>query len=436
MRRFRSVCFCSRSTVVQWGFLAAIAKLTLATTAALAEEKSLPQVTQNASQDRAAATVAPLVAPPASGVRREKQITTVYDVDKLLAKLREDGFDDASARGIVETWAADAVGPANAGTPRPPYGLRAILWHDGRLVVQTSEAGHRQVRETFETLQKYGPAEIALDVRFITLDEEVLKAMLADPTTALTSMPEPSAVNSLSLQGCEGDRPLAHHEGTQVAPAKCMVEQDTPLRYRVMENEEGRKWLDRRQDDSRSNILQAPRAIVLNGQTANVTDTSQTPFVVGMKEITGAQTAHRRAVTARAPQIRVVSEGTTLQLRPLADRTGTIHVDFAATFSKIRKVETVTIGGEVSGKVSLQVPEVATLRLEGGAALKSGQWFILVGAKAEENASGEPEPATVWERLLGGGTRSQAHRPQQLVLMLRAEKLPQPAAKVASTREP
>jgi hypothetical protein len=164
--------------------------------------------------------------------------------------------------------------------------------------------------------------------------------------------------------------------------------------------------------------------MVLNGQTAHVMETTQTPFVVGVKEV-GA---------GRAPQIRIVSEGTTLQLRPIADRSGRIHIDFAATFSKIHKVETVTFGGEGSGKVTLQVPEVATLRLEGGAALKSGQWFVLVGSQA---SVGQPDPAPAWERFLGGGKQFKAHPSRQLVLMLRAEKLPQPQAmKVASTQGP
>src|SRR5262249_13158747 len=152
------------------------------------------------------------------------------------------------------------------------------------------------------------------------------------------------------------------------------------------------KWFDRFAGDKRSSVLCAPKVAVFNGQTANVMNTSQTPFVVGMKEVKGA----------RAPQIRVVSEGTTLRMRPLADRTGTIHLDFAATFTKIRKVETVTEGGEEPNQVTLQVPEVATTRLEGGAALKSGQWLVLVGPQTE-NATGEAESASAWERLLGGG---------------------------------
>ena len=114
-------------------------------------------------------------------------------------------------------------------------------------------------------------------------------------------------------------------------------------------------------------MLQAPRVAVFNGQTARVTDTSQTPFVVGVKEVE----------KTRVPQIRVVSEGTTLQLRPVADRSGNIHLDFAARFSKIRKVETVSFRDAPSVEVTIQVPEVAMLRLEGGVVMKSGQWVLL-----------------------------------------------------------
>jgi hypothetical protein len=404
--------------------LAAIATFALETTTASAEEKSTPQAAQCAPHDCPAATVAPLIAPPASAAAHEKQIATVYAVGDLLAKLHQDGFDEDAARGIVEIWAATAISQADATGARTPFGFRPILWHNGSLVVQTSEAGHRRIREGFETLHKYGHAEIVVDVHFTLLDNEELTAMLADGAT--TSMPAPAEENKACIEGCDGERALEHHEGTQVAPMHCVAEQTSPICYRVMDDKEARRWLGRCDGEKSSEILQAPRVTVLNGQTAQVADASQTPFVVGMKDVKGAL----------APQIRVVSEGTSLQLRPLADRAGTIHLDFAASFSKIRKVETVKVGGGGPGNVTLQVPEVATVRLEGGAALKSGQWFVLVGSQPD-NAAGQAEPATTWERLFGGGKQFKAHSARQLVIMLRAEKILQPPpAKVASVQGP
>ena len=87
-----------------------------------------------------------------------------------------------------------------------------------------------------------------------------------------------------------------------------------------------------------------------------------------------------------------------------------------------------TFGDASSGEVTIQVPEVATLRLEGGVTLKSGQWLLLAGSKVENLAvQGEPAPS-VWKDWLLGGSKSFKARPSQsLVLMLRAEKLATPS---------
>ncbi len=239
--------------------------------------------------------------------------------------------------------------------------------------------------------------------------------MLPSGTTSAVESPASVAADAVSVQPAVFDRPLASYNGTQVSRAQCVVEREQPLRYRVMDEAEGRNLLTRCRCDARSSVLQTPRVVVFNGQTARVTDTSQTPLVVGVKEV----------AEMRQPQIRVVSEGTALQLRPLADRSGSIHLDFAATFSNIRKVETMTFGNPSSGEVTIQVPEVATLRLEGGVALKSGQWLLLAGSKVENLAvQGEPAPSVWTDWLLGGGKSPKARPAQSLVLMLRAEKLP------------
>ncbi len=432
MKPFYGSCRRNPSRAWHLGFFTTIAAVPFATIHAAAEEKSPTASPQMPAERRVAPAVSP--APPAAVadvVNREKPAATVivYTVDEALAKIREDGFDEPAARGLLEMRVKVAISPALSGFVPPPAAApsvdpQRILWLKGRMVVQTTDAGHRQVRDTLEALRKFGAAEIALEVRFVSLDEKELKEMFADGTTSPAEAPESFGADTTNVQPDGFDRPLASHEGTQVAREQYLVERDSPLRYRVMDKAEGEKWLARCQGDARSNVLQVPRVHVFNGQTASVMDTSQTPFVVGVKKV---KQMHE-------PQIRVVSEGTTLQVRPVADRCGAVHLDFAATFSKIRKVETMTFGDASSDEVKIQVPEVATLRLEGGVALKSGQWLLLAGSKAE-NPAIEAEPASSsWNGWpLIGGRYFKARPVKELVLMLRAEKLPQPLPGTSQT---
>jgi hypothetical protein len=269
---------------------------------------------------------------------------------------------------------------------------------------------------------------IAIEVRFVSLNEGALKEALPDSTVSPPDVPENGLADRFDVQPAQLDHPLGSHEGTHVTRAQWVVEKTCPLRIRVLEKDQCEKWFASCQDDRQTSVLQAPRVMVSSGQMACISDTSQAPFVVGLKSDKGE---------APQPQIRVVSEGTTLQLRPTAGRSGMIHLDFTATFSKIQKVETVNFQQTAAGGKSIQIPEVATVRMEGGAELKSGQWLLLSGPSAENHPdSGEAAPSPWKDWLLGGGKHSGRHQSQKLVLMLRADKVPLPNAAISHVVPP
>lgn len=168
-------------------------------------------------------------------------------------------------------------------------------------------------------------------------------------------------------------------------------------------------------------MIQAPKVTLFNGQTAFVSDTAQSPFVVGVSPLVGP------FATANRPQIRVVSEGTRLQLRPVADRSGTVHLDFAATFSKIQEVGTASINRTPTDGTTIQIPKVATIRVEGGAALKPGQWLLLSGSDITDQMTEtrvEADWPDSWINWLSGGWKPQKpHETYSLIMMLRAEKV-------------
>src|SRR5690606_24471746 len=62
------------------------------------------------------------------------------------------------------------------------------------------------------------------------------------------------------------------------------------------------------QGDRRSNVLNAPKVTLFNGQQAFVSDTSQTPFVISVIPVVGEFAA------AQQPVIVVLSEGTLLTI--------------------------------------------------------------------------------------------------------------------------
>ena len=354
-------------------------------------------------------------------------VHVIYEAGDVLAKIREKrGLSESEAREFLNERVKCSVP-----VPTPVCGQHqvptSITWSDSHMIIEATRMGHKQVVEMLDAFRKFGTAEIEVRVLFVALSAKELQQALPDWTMSPLDVPElpwpPRAVQPAAF-----DRPLGSHVGTRVARAHLLVEKDSPVRYRIVDEEQGTKLLDRFQADARTNILQAPKATLFNGQTAFVSDTSQSPFVVGVKEIEG------EIRSARQPQIRVVSEGTTVQFRPVVDPSGAVHLDYAVTCSKIRDVDTVSFASTAAGGPTIQVPEVATARMEGGATLKQGQWLLLGGLDCKDQAAKPEATTSSWKSWLFGGSprENQQAEPQAMIVMLRAQKKPLPA--VAATR--
>lgn len=348
--------------------------------------------------------------------------TKTYSVKEVLAKIREGLSEQAvkeslaeDIRNVIVNSMAGSVGDRH-NRARPEH----VSWikDSDELVVVATNAGHKRVADALNAFRKFGVSDqIAIATRFVTITDDKLQQVFPDWSPLNVNE---AADNSDTVQPAAFNRPLGIHEGTCVARAQLLIEKNPPVRFRIMDKDMGEKLLDRCQSDKLTNVLQAPKVTVFNGQMACVSDTTQSPFVVGVVPVEGQESQG-----TRQPQIRVVSEGTMLQLRPIADQSGAIHLDFAATFSKIKKVETVSFIRTSPNGTTLQIPEVATVRIEGGAILKPGQWLLLGGSIAENEVSGELDetPASWTDRLFGGGKHFKKREAQSLILMLQAEKL-------------
>jgi bla regulator protein blaR1 len=356
--------------------------------------------------------------------------TKAYSVKDVLFKLRkENGYSEPAAKKdlaqffVRNSIANSMAGPAgNQRTCPQPEQVRWLKDSDD-LVVGATNAGHKRVADTLDALRKYGTLDqIAIETRFVTIPDDELQQVL--PDWSPLTVDEAALASSNAVWPASFDRPLDSHEGMCVARAQLLTEKNPPVRFRIMNKDQGEKLIERCQNNTRSNMLQAPKVTVFNGQTACVSDIAQSPFVVGVAPVEGQE-----ATGARQPQTRVVSEGTMLQLRPIADQSGTIHLDFAATFSKIQKVDTVNFTPASTNGTTLQIPEVATVCMEGGAALKPGQWLLLGGSDMTNQMTATKVAPVSWKDwLLGGGKRQKPPQTQELFLMLRADK-------VATSRE-
>jgi hypothetical protein len=381
-----------------------------------------------------AGVLAPTDARPAQADDREPKTARSYAVQDVLARIREDrGLSAPESRQFLKTWLAGAVySQRPPALPHGPYQQPArdrrdppdMVWNGDGLLIETRAAGHQRIAEALEVLRKYGAAEIAVEVRFVTGPAEELQRAGANWTLVPSEFPATVAPENGPVLPAAFDHSLGSHDGPRPTRAQVLVEKNLPVMFEILDENHAKTLLERWQADRSGNVLQAPKVTLFNAQTAFVTDASQSPFVVGLKD--------------GQPQIRVVSEGTFLHLRPLVDPEGKLMLDFALTFSKIREVEMVTVPGGPNKGASLQVPEVATARVEGRVELPWNK-YLLLGGLEPRSPEGKPE-ATLGTRLkrwlLPGGLelKTPDGKPQSMLVMLRAEKVPSLGATQPATR--
>ncbi|MFP6694234.1 MAG: hypothetical protein VB875_14525, partial [Pirellulales bacterium] len=102
------------------------------------------------------------------------------------------------------------------------------------------------------------------------------------------------------------------------------------------------------QGDNRTNITQAPKVTLFNGQAASISDQVQRPFIISVTPVVGDFAA------AQAPVIAVLAEGTTLSVQAVVSQDRRfVRLTLIPFFSDIQDVSTFTFTGKKSKTTNL-----------------------------------------------------------------------------------
>jgi len=132
------------------------------------------------------------------------------------------------------------------------------------------------------------------------------------------------------------------------------------------------RFIQLMQSDARSNILQAPKVTLFNGQTATIADQVQRPFVTGVEPGEGGQIK---------PVATMFYEGKKLKLSPVVQSNGEMELTFEAETSLIKEVETATLPirlpDDKATSLLVQVPSVDMTKVSATVKLKKGESILL-----------------------------------------------------------
>ncbi|TWT37905.1 outer membrane porin HofQ [Posidoniimonas corsicana] len=275
-----------------------------------------------------------------------------------------DGLIDLIVSTVAsETWAENGGGEAEI---RPFVGNLS-------LIISQTQAVHEEIEDLLEQLRRLQDLQITIEVRFIRLNDSFFERIgmdfdmnINDNTVGTTDLFATNRIGSgFETPRRSGTVGLVQSANEAMFPSYSS-DLDIPFRqggfgvavpqfggfdpssaasfgFAILSDIEAYFLINAAQGDERTNVLNAPKVTLFNGQTAFVADTSQSPFVISVIPVVGEFAA------AQQPVIVVLSEGTLMNIQAVvSDDRRYVRLTVVPFFSQIGDVDTFTFEGSSS----------------------------------------------------------------------------------------
>jgi general secretion pathway protein D len=304
------------------------------------------------------------------------------------------------------------------------------------LVIYQNQEVHEQIQDLLDQLRRLQDLQITIEVRFITLQDDFFERIGVDfdfdvrnttPPPVANGSFDPNTANSVvGLSGSDtgllsfpADLDIKFDQNSfgSAIPTFGGFDPNTAMNFgfAILSDIEVFMLLQAAKGDARTNILQAPKVTLFNGQTALVNDTAQRPFVTGIIPVVGDFAA------AQMPVVIVLNEGTQLSVNAVAsDDRRFVRLTLVPFFSQIGDVEEFTYEGTettTSGTAVADPTDPDRTIQDGAVTTRTGSTVQLpVFASTSVNTTvSVPDGGTV---LLGGIKRLKEGRNERGVPML------------------
>jgi len=251
------------------------------------------------------------------------------------------------------------------------------------LVISTTQEVHEDIAELLDQLRRLQDLQVTIEVRFITLNDNFFERIGIDFDFNINDnvdrpfqifgrrqntdliFSQPPAANVGPARDVQ-DRDLRRNNSVTVgmsSPGVFSADLDIPftqgsfplavpqfggfqpgsgsqIGFAILSDLETFFFIEAAQGDRRSNVLQAPKVTLFNGQSALVQDISISPFVVAVIPVVGDFAA------AQMPVIAVIAEGSHLTVQAvISNDRRYVRLTVVPFFSRIGRVNTFTFTG-------------------------------------------------------------------------------------------
>jgi general secretion pathway protein D len=251
------------------------------------------------------------------------------------------------------------------------------------IIVRQTEEVHAEIADLLNQLRKLSDLQIAVEVRYITISDDYYEKMgvdfqmklrndgaankvelysgsgssssSTDTTDTSTSSSSSSATGiargnnvTVGLQGpsqFQFDLSIPFSQNTYglADPMYGGFNPDSGLRmgFALLSDIEAYFFMSATQGDSRTNVLQAPKVMIFNGQMGSVVDSTQSPFVTSVVPVVGD------FAVAYQPIISVLSEGQIMTVQgTVSPNRQYVRLTLQPQFTVINKVVTYRYVGD------------------------------------------------------------------------------------------
>lgn len=226
------------------------------------------------------------------------------------------------------------------------------------LVISTTSDVHDQIVDLLESLRRLQNLQITIEVRFITLSDSFFENIgvdfdvrFDDNAQGIPADDSGSAVTiGLDAQGVPtADLDIRFDQQTigAATPPFGGGQGISTIGFAILSDIEAFFFLQAAQGDTRTNIMQAPKVTLFDGQIASINDTVQRPFVTSIIPVVGD------FAVAQQPVIVVLDEGTRLNVQGVvSDDKRFVRLTLVPTFSQIGDVTTFTYEGSRTSRTN------------------------------------------------------------------------------------
>lgn len=227
------------------------------------------------------------------------------------------------------------------------------------LVVSAPQTTHEKIEELLETLRRQQLVQVTIEVKFITLTDNFFERIGVDFDLRIDDnvrrLPQDDEGNSTVVGlsgGVTGTSPFPVTADFDVAFTQDSFANTIPtfgvfssdaggsIGFAILSDLEMFFFMNAAQGDQRSNILQAPRVTMFDGQLASISDTVQRPFVTSLIPVVAD------FAVAQQPVIVVLNEGTTLNVQATCSPDKRfVRLTLNPSFTQIDRVDTFTFEG-------------------------------------------------------------------------------------------